>query len=87
MAIKLGKDQRKELEGLIVAFESAHDKLFDFLDALANDWEGEIEDHSDKWREGEAGLAAQEKIDAVRSWMDEFSGEGGQPGFDLDLLS
>lgn len=85
MAFKLSKKQADELNKLSIAFEEARSSLFSFLDETASEWEDEFSDKSERWQEGEAGQAAQEKIDLVRGWADEMP-EEGTPSIDLSLL-
>jgi hypothetical protein len=86
MAIKLTKAQAKDLDQLSQDFEAAKMALSEKLDEIANDWESEWSDKSERWQEGESGSAAQEKIDLVRSWMDELPAEG-EPQIDTGSLS
>jgi hypothetical protein len=86
MAIKLTKAQAKDLDQLSQNFEAAKMALSEKLDEIANDWESEWSDKSERWQEGEGGSAAQEKIDLVRSWMDELPAEG-EPQIDTGSLS
>lgn len=85
MAIKLTKAQKTELDNLAADFESARMALSEKLDEIASDWESEWSEKSERWQEGEAGQAAQEKIDQLRAYIDELPPEGG-PMIDTESL-
>ena len=56
---KLSKDEKVELQKLVDAYDNARSSLVDFLTEVQGEWEEEMEEKSDKWKEGEAGTQAQ----------------------------
>jgi hypothetical protein len=86
MTFKLTKAQAKELDALAAAFEAAKIALYEKLDEIANDWESDFSDKSEKWQEGDAGSAVQERIDLIRSWADELPPEG-EPAVDSGSIA
>lgn len=70
--MKLTKAERSELGKLITDFGKSKDALSAFLTDLHARWEGKFEDKSEGWQDGDAGQAAQERIDAVQSWLDDL---------------
>ena len=83
MAFKISKAHASQLDELVSAYEHARAALAEWLDELASEWEEEFNEKSEKWQEGEAGQAAQEHIDTVRSWFDELPEE---PSIDVEAL-
>lgn len=73
MATKLTAKEVKELDALSQAYELAKAALREKLDEIASNWESEWSEKSERWQEGEAGQAAQEKIDMLRAGMDELA--------------
>lgn len=73
MAIcKLTKSEKAELQKLVDAYDGARSELAEFLGSRQSDWETEIEERSEKWREGEAGQEAQGRLDTLTAWLDEM---------------
>ena len=75
MATKLKVSDRKEIEAALDAYNAARENLSQLLTDLVSEWDSEMADKSDKWREGEAGTAAQERIDAAQAALDELPEE------------
>jgi len=86
MAFKLNKKDASRLNELHQKYEAAKQDLSELLDEIASEWEGEFSEKSEKWVEGEAGQAAQERIDMVRGWFDDMPAEG-DPNIDGDALT
>jgi hypothetical protein len=84
-AFKLTKAEATALKKLVEDYETAADALRNRLDEIASDWESEHGEKSERWQEGEAGQAAQEKIELVRGWFDEMPGEE-TPAIDPEAL-
>jgi hypothetical protein len=72
---KLTKAQQHRLETLVEAYEMARGELSSFLADVQSDWQGDMDDKSEKWTEGEAGQEAQERLDTLTAWLDEMPGE------------
>jgi hypothetical protein len=73
MAIcKLTKAELAELQMLVDAYDSARSGVLEFLTSLQADWEGELDDKSEKWREGQAGQEAEGRKETLDSWIDEL---------------
>jgi hypothetical protein len=71
MAIcKLTKAEATELQVLIDAATAANNALTERLNEIVANWDSEFEKRSKRGQEGEVGLAAQERIDRVYSWLD-----------------
>lgn len=71
MAIcKFTKPEKIELQKLIDAFDAARSALVDFLSGIQGEWESAIEDKSERWREGEAGAEAQDRLDTLGAWLE-----------------
>jgi len=72
---KLSKDEKVELQKLVDAYDNARSSLVDFLTEVQGEWEEEMEEKSDKWKEGEAGTQAQDRLDTLCAWIDELPAE------------
>ena len=72
MAFKLTKREALELRTLIDNYELARTALSERLDEIASEWEAELEEKSDRWKESDAGQSAQENVDTLRGWHDQF---------------
>jgi hypothetical protein len=81
MAIKLTAAQRKEIERLEGVITAARDELQAMLEEIAETWQSEWDEKSERWQEGEAGEAAQERINAVEEAAGEIE------GIEIDLSS
>lgn len=75
MSIKLNAKDRKEIEAALDAYNHARENLSQLLTDLVSEWESEHGKKSEKWQESEAGTAAQERIDAAQSALDELPEE------------
>jgi hypothetical protein len=82
MAFKLNKKEAARLQALADAYETAREELSQALEDLASEWESEFEEKSDRWKEGDAGREANERVEAVRGWCDEFP-----DSFDVDFTA
>ena len=76
MAFKLTKRERAEGQKLFDAFDTAASELSQWLADLAEDWNGQFDEKSEKWQEGEAGEAARAKIDIIEAWIDAMPSDG-----------
>lgn len=72
MAFKLTKKEAAEMQKLVDAYDVARSELSQVLIDLADEWESECGDESEKWQESDAGEAARERIDTVTGWADEI---------------
>lgn len=71
----LTKTERAELQSLIDAYDSARSALLDRATEIRDEWETELDEKSDKWREGDAGEEAQERFDSFGAFVDEIPEE------------
>jgi hypothetical protein len=71
MAIcEMTKPQAAQLLKLYDAMEQAIADLVTFAGSIAEEWEAELEERSDKWRESANGQEAQERYDALLGWIE-----------------
>ena len=80
--MKLSKTQQKEYEALrttleetLNAFIEARSAFMDFRDGIVEEFQGKIDDKSEKWQEGDAGQAA---ATFVQSWEEDPCEEIGE---------
>lgn len=72
MAFKLRKVDAAALEALVNKYARATEELNEWLQNVLDEWQGAFDEKSDKWRDSDAGSAAQERIDLIQSWIDEL---------------
>ncbi len=66
----LSKTQRSQLETLFDTYKTAYDELAQLGADIRSEWESAIDDKSDRWKEGDAGQEAQDRLDAFDAWVE-----------------
>jgi len=91
MAFKLSKDQKSRLETHRMAYLDAvmdmnakASEFAQFLDEIIEEKQGEFDEKSEKWQEGEKGEAAKEWIEAFEEVKGELEGLDVPEEFDLN---
>lgn len=74
VSIKLKVAERKELDKLATDFDNAKCALRDRVTEIRDAWQGEYDDKSEKWKEGEAAETALERIDQATEIVDALDG-------------
>ncbi len=69
---KLTKSERKELDELANAADNALCVLRHRIAELADQWGEDWNEKSEKWQESDAGQEAQERIDILQNYCDEW---------------
>lgn len=85
MAFKLRKQDVAQLNKLATNFDGARTALIDWLDDLANEWESEFSNKSNKWQESDTGQQTKEQIDMIRKWINATI--NNKPTIDPDALA
>lgn len=84
MAIKLTAKERKELDTMLAVYNSARETLMERCREIAETWQGEYDERSEKWQESDAAEAATDRIDTLNQAADDF--ENADVEIDLDSL-
>lgn len=79
MAFKFSASERKDLAAFVAEFETARDRLGEWIEACATDARIEFEDRSEKWQESDAGQTASDWISMLEALAEEIE------GFEIDL--
>lgn len=80
MAFKLTASDRKQLDALVVAFETAREELREWVDGRASDAREKFDEKTDRWRESDAGQTAEEWVSSLEALAEEIG------GFEIDLF-
>jgi len=70
--IKLTNAQRAEIQELADAYDRGRSLLIELLGQIQADWQAEIDEKSDKWRESDNGVKAQDRLDILTGWLEEL---------------
>jgi uncharacterized protein YukE len=62
---KLTKEKAKQWEQAVAEFEAARSHLQALAEEIRDDWQGQFDDKSEKWQEGDNGQEAQAIIEAL----------------------
>ena len=79
MAFKFSASERKDLAAFVAEFETARDRLGEWVEARVTDARIEFEDRSEKWQESDAGQTASDWIEMLEALAEEIE------GFEVDL--
>jgi len=66
----LKADKKKELTGMVEAFDKAKDDLLLALRELKESWDEQYGEKTEKWQEGEAGQKASDRISNLDGIID-----------------
>jgi DNA anti-recombination protein RmuC len=71
--MKLTKAERSQLETLIAALDKARDELASHMREIADEWQSTFDEKSERWQEGDAGQAAQQRIETLTEMADDLT--------------